>query len=81
MKVLKTEETTILVKIMKTYSYAYKQREYREYSKLLQGQNLETVDLLYSLSMNIQTAVSIDRWIYRKYNHLEMQAIIFEARF
>lgn len=80
MMVLKTEETMILVKIMKTYSYAYK-REYREYSKLLQGQNLERVDLLYSLAMNIQTTLTIDRWICRKYDHLEMQAITFLAIF
>jgi len=52
MKILKTEETKILVKIIKTYSYAYK-REYREYSKHLQGRNLETIDLLNSLLMNI----------------------------
>ena len=60
MKVLKPEETMIFVKIMKTYSYAYK-REYREYSKLLQGQNLERVDLFHSLAMNMQPALTIDR--------------------
>ena len=39
------------------YWYAYK-REYREYWKLLQGHYLETVDLLYSLSMNIQCSIN-----------------------